>query len=130
MNEQINKIILNLKTLTLIETAQLVKEVKKVFDINIESNVQFNNKDNTGENIISKLLENEQDSYSITLIEVPVDKKIAILKYIRNITGLGLKESKDIIDNTPKLIKENLKKEELNKIKAEFELLGAKIKVI
>lgn len=130
MNEQINKIILNLKTLTLLETAQLVTEVKKVFDINIENNVQLNNKDNTSENIISKSLENEQDSYSITLMEVPVDKKIAILKFIRNLTGLGLKESKDIIDNTPKLIKENLKKEELNKIKTEFELLGAKIKVI
>jgi large subunit ribosomal protein L7/L12 len=130
MNEQINKIILNLKTLTLLETAQLVTEVKKVFDINLENNVQLNNKDNTSENIISKSLENEQDSYSITLMEVPVDKKIAILKFIRNLTGLGLKESKDIIDNTPKLIKENLKKEELNKIKTEFELLGAKIKVI
>jgi large subunit ribosomal protein L7/L12 len=130
MNKQINEIILNLKTLTLMETMQLVTEVKKVFDINMENNIQFNNMNSSNENLVPKSLDTEQDSYSITLVEVPSDKKIAILKFIRNLTGLGLKESKDIIDNTPKLIKENLKKEELNTIKTELELLGAKIKVI
>jgi large subunit ribosomal protein L7/L12 len=112
------------------ETMQLVTEVKKVFDINMENNIQFNNMNSSNENLVPKSLDTEQDSYSITLVEVPSDKKIAILKFIRNLTGLGLKESKDIIDNTPKLIKENLKKEELNTIKTELELLGAKIKVI
>ena len=130
MNKQMNEIILNLKTLTLMETMQLVTEVKKVFDINMENNIQFNNMNSSNENLVPKSLDTEQDSYSITLVEVPSDKKIAILKFIRNLTGLGLKESKDIIDNTPKLIKENLKKEELNTIKTELELLGAKIKVI
>ena len=71
----------------------------------------------------------EQTAFDITLSEVPADKKIAILKVVRNITGLGLKESKDIVDNVPKLVKEGASKEDSQKIKLEFEAAGAKVTI-
>ena len=71
----------------------------------------------------------EKSSFDITLIEVPADKKIAVLKIVRNLTGLGLKESKDIVDNVPKLLKEGATKEESESIKKELEASGAKITI-
>jgi len=56
-------------------------------------------------------------------------KKIAILKVVRNVTGLGLKESKDIVDNVPKLVKEGASKEDSQKIQLEFESAGAKVTI-
>ena len=56
-------------------------------------------------------------------------KKIAILKIVRNVTGLGLKESKDIVDNVPKTVKEGATKEESETIKKELEAAGAKVTI-
>jgi large subunit ribosomal protein L7/L12 len=127
MNEKINQIIEILKTLTLLDIAQLVTEIKKVFNVNINNLIE--NK-NINTNVIPSELENEKTTFSITLIEIPLDKKISVLKVVRNITGLGLKESKDIIDNLPKILKENITKEESDKIKIEFESFGAKVKIL
>ena len=127
MNEKINQIIEILKTLTLLDIAQLVTEIKKVFNVNINNLIE--NK-NINTNVIPSELENEKTAFSITLVEIPLDKKISILKVVRNITGLGLKESKDIIDNLPKVLKENITKEESDKIKIEFESFGAKVKIL
>ena len=71
----------------------------------------------------------EKSSFDITLTEVPADKKIAVLKIVRYLTGLGLKESKDIVDNVPKLLKEGATKEESESIKKELEASGAKITI-
>ena len=127
MNEKINQIIEILKTLTLLDIAQLITEIKKVFNVNINNFIE--NK-NINTNVIPSELENEKTAFSITLVEIPLDKKISILKVVRNITGLGLKESKDIIDNLPKVLKENITKEESDKIKIEFESFGAKVKIL
>ena len=67
--------------------------------------------------------------FTLTLISVPQDKKISILKIVRNITNLGLKESKDIVDNVPKILKENISKDECEIIKKEIESLGGVIKI-
>ena len=69
----------------------------------------------------------EKTSFDIVLDAVPADKKIAILKIVRNVTGLGLKESKDIVDNVPKTLKEGSTKEEVETIKKELEAAGAKV---
>jgi large subunit ribosomal protein L7/L12 len=64
----------------------------------------------------------------VTLVSVG-DKKIQVLKELRALTQLGLKEAKDIIDKTPSVIKENVTKEEADKIKAKLEEVGAKVEV-
>lgn len=71
----------------------------------------------------------EQTEFEISLTEVPSDKKIAILKVVRNVTGLGLKESKEIVDNVPKVLKEGISKGEIDAIQKELEEAGAKVAV-
>ena len=76
-------------------------------------------------NLVSK---DKQHRY-IILESVPAEKKIAILKIVRNVTGLGLKESKDIVDNVPKLLKEGASKEEGETIKKDVEAAGGKVTI-
>jgi large subunit ribosomal protein L7/L12 len=127
MNQNINQIIEILKSLTLLETIQLVNEIKETFNINITNEIINNNEQDL--NLNSDLIIEDKSLFNITIIEIPLDKKISILKIVRNITGLGLKESKDIVDNIPKVLKENITKEEVEKIKIELESLGAKVKI-
>jgi len=75
-----------------------------------------------------KLLK-KKTSFDVTLSDVPADKKIAVLKIVRNVTGLGLKESKDIVDNVPKILKEGATKEESENIKKDVEAAGGKVTI-
>ncbi len=70
----------------------------------------------------------EKTEFTVTLVAVG-DKKIQVLKELRAVTQLGLKEAKDIIDKTPSVIKEGATKEEADKIKAKLEEVGAKVEV-
>lgn len=129
MITKINKILEELKTLTLIECADLIKEMEIIFNINTSISLNTTNINSKIENNIqnNSVEIEEKTAFDIFLSEVPGDKKIAILKIVRNITGLGLKESKEIVDNVPKLIKEAVTKEESEIIKKELETAGAKI---
>lgn len=125
MNSNLNEIINQLKELTLLEASNLVALIESTFgvDTSIISASQ------TQMNIVPVDIEpvEEKSTFDLMLAEVPSDKKIAILKIVRNITGLGLKESKDIVDNAPKLIKESLSKEECANYTKDLEAAGAKV---
>lgn len=69
----------------------------------------------------------EATDFQITLAEVPADKKIGAIKIVREITGLGLKEAKDLVDGAPKVLKETSPKAEADEIKAKFEAVGSKV---
>jgi large subunit ribosomal protein L7/L12 len=69
----------------------------------------------------------EASDFQITLTESPADKKIGVIKIVREITGLGLKEAKDLVDSAPKVIKESAPKAEADEIKKKFEAAGAKV---
>ena len=129
MTTKNNIIIEQIKTLTLIEVADLIKELEQAFNIDA---TKFALKQNASQaeaptNVASIDAVEEKTTFSITLTEIPSDKKIAILKIIRTITGLGLKESKEIVDNLPKLIKEGVSKSECEAIKKEIETLNGKV---
>ena len=126
MSEKLNLIIEQLKTLTLLEAAELVTEIEKTFGVDTSVSVAAAPSLALAPTPIAEAVE-EKTSFDVTLTEFPADKKISILKVVRNVTGLGLKESKDIVDNVPKLVKEGATKEESDKIKAEFEAAGAKV---
>ena len=100
MNEKLTTIIDQLKTLTLLEAAELVKEIETTFgvDTSVSSAPMV-----VAVAAAPEEAAEEKDAFDITLTEVPSDKKIAILKIVRNLTGLGLKESKEIVDNVPTL---------------------------
>ena len=69
----------------------------------------------------------ESADYQITLVESPADKKIGVIKVVREITGLGLKEAKDLVDGAPKVVKETAPKAEAEDIKKKLEAAGAKV---
>jgi len=128
---KINIIITELKNLTLLEVNDLIKEIEKTFHIDSSismpttiSNIITSSSIETTKDISPK---EEKTSFTILLNEVPTANKIAILKVVRNITGLGLKESKEIIDNVPKIIKENIEKDECDRLKKDLETAGAKV---
>jgi large subunit ribosomal protein L7/L12 len=123
MSEQISKIIEQLKNLTLIEAAELVKQIEKTFYVQalVSSNVKSNTNDEKIENN-----QNLKTEFNLILVEVPSDKKIPILKVVRSLTGLGLKEVKELVESAPKEIKKNLNKSDAEEAKKQIELAGGK----
>ena len=129
MTEKITSIIDQLKTLTLLEASELVKEIETVFGVDTSVSVaSVVAVPGAGGGAPAEAAE-EKTAFDITLTDVPADKKIAILKIVRNVTGLGLKESKDIVDNVPKVLKEGASKEESETIKKELEAAGGKVTI-
>ena len=128
MSEKLTNIIEQLKTLTLLEASELVTEIENVFGVDTSVSVTAapvmaaSGGDNDGGAA-------EKDEFDVTLTSVPADKKIAILKIVRNLTGLGLKEAKEVVDNVPKVLKEAATKEESETIKKELEASGAGVDV-
>jgi large subunit ribosomal protein L7/L12 len=128
MNEKLDTIITQLKSLTLLEAAELVKEIETTFGVDTSAAVGPAVA-NFGAMAPAAEAVEEKTAFDITLTDVPADKKIAILKIVRNVTGLGLKESKDIVDNVPKVLKEGITKDESETIKKELEAAGAKVTI-
>ncbi len=73
-------------------------------------------------------VEEEQTEFTATLTSAG-DAKLAVIKVVREITGLGLKEAKDLVDGAPKPIKENVTREEADKVKAQVEEAGGKVEI-
>jgi large subunit ribosomal protein L7/L12 len=71
----------------------------------------------------------EQTEFSITLTEYPADKKVTVIKVVREITGLGLKEAKDLVEGVPALVKDSVAKADVDAIKKKLEEAGAKVVV-
>ncbi|MCK4337432.1 MAG: 50S ribosomal protein L7/L12, partial [Candidatus Aminicenantes bacterium] len=72
--------------------------------------------------------EEEKTEFNVVLKEIG-DKKINVIKTVREVTSLGLKEAKDLVDNAPKEIKEGISKDEAEEIKAKFEEVGAIVEI-
>ena len=71
----------------------------------------------------------EQTEFTVTLKEYPADKKVTVIKVIREITGLGLKEAKDLVEGVPSTVKESVSKADSEAIKKKLEEAGAKVEV-
>ena len=123
MNIKIANILDQLKTLTLLEAAELVGAIEETFGVDTSISVA---PVATAAPTIAVAPVEEKTAFDVILTEVPADKKISILKIIRNVTGLGLKESKDIVDNVPKVVKEGTTKDDAESIKKDLEAAGGK----
>jgi large subunit ribosomal protein L7/L12 len=127
MNEKVDSIIDQIKTLTLLEAADLVAAMEETFGVDTSvSAAPVMMASSMGGAESGESVE-EQSAFDITLTDVPVAKKIAILKIVRTLTGLGLKESKEIVDNVPKLVKQGVTKEEAEASKKQLEEAGATV---
>ena len=130
MVSKIDSIIQDLKSLTLLEASELVKEIEEVFgvDASISSaTTVFADQSSSLES--SSTEEKEQTEFSVSLEEVPAAKKIAILKVVRSLTGLGLIEAKKLVEAAPTLIKEFVSKEDADDIKKKIEDVGGVVAV-
>jgi large subunit ribosomal protein L7/L12 len=124
MNKKIDTIIAELQTLTLLEAAELVKKIEEIFGVDASSQVIAGNSAAAVAAPVEVV--EEKTEFKLFLDEVPADKKIAILKVVRTITGLGLKEAKDLVEAAPKLVKEALSKDAAESAKKQLEEAGAK----
>ena len=129
MTDKLTNIVEQLKSLTLLEAAELVKEIETVFGVDTSISVGSVGMAMPQAAAAPVEAAEEKTSFDLILENVPADKKIAVLKIVRNVTGLGLKESKDIVDNVPKLLKEGASKEESESIKKELEAAGGKVTI-
>ena len=127
MSEKLDSIIEQLKTLTLLEAAELVTEIETVFGVDTSVSVGAVTVAAPVAGGDARGGADEQTEFDVVLSEVASDKKIAVLKVVRNITGLGLKESKEIVDNTPKVLKEGTTKDDAESIQKDIEAAGGKV---
>ncbi|MCY7278027.1 MAG: 50S ribosomal protein L7/L12, partial [Phormidesmis sp. CAN_BIN44] len=123
----VEEIIDKLKGLTLLEAADLVKQIEETFGVSAAAPAGGMMMA-PGPAAPAEEVE-EQTEFSAVLDDVPADKKIAILKVVRTITGLGLKEAKDLVEAAPKALKEGVAKAEAEDIKKQIEAVGGKVSV-
>jgi large subunit ribosomal protein L7/L12 len=71
----------------------------------------------------------EKTDFNVSLVSFPADKKINIIKVVREVTSLGLKEAKDLVEAVPKVLKEGVPKEEAETIRKKFDEVGAKVEI-
>nr|YP_010986306.1 ribosomal protein L12 [Pachymeniopsis lanceolata]WOL37224.1 ribosomal protein L12 [Pachymeniopsis lanceolata] len=130
MVTKIDNIIKELKSLTLLEAAELVKQIEETFEVDASaaSNTGMVVMPTSVENLSSPSVE-EKTEFNIVLEEVPASKKISILKIVRSLTSLGLKEAKTLVESVPKTLKEATSKEDAEEIKSKLEEAGAKVSI-
>lgn len=126
MITKVHKIIEELKSLTLLEAAELVEQIESTFDVNasVSANTGMMMEPNSRE--VAESVP-QQTEFSIVLQEVPQAKKISILKVVRSVTGLGLKEAKNLVESCPQTLKENLSGSDIEDVKKKLEEAGAKV---
>jgi large subunit ribosomal protein L7/L12 len=115
-------IVESLKQMPLLEVAELVKELEGVFGVSAAAPVAV-----AAGGAVAEAAE-EKDSFDIVLSGIG-DNKIGVIKEVRTITGLGLKEAKDMVEGAPKTIKEGVDKEEAHKLKEQLEKAGASVEL-
>ena len=124
LDSKTSQVFEQIKELSFLQTAQLVKAFEEEFGISAAAPAAVAV---AAAPVAAEAVE-EQTDFTVTLVDAGATK-IQVLKEVRAITGLGLKEAKDLVDNTPKTIKEGAKKEEAEEIKKKLEELGAKVEL-
>ncbi len=122
----VESILESIEKLTLLEAAELVKAMEEKFGVSAAAPVAVAAAPAAG---AAAPAEDADAEVSVILASVPADKKIAVLKEVRTLTGLGLKEAKDLVEAAPKPVKENIKKDEAESIKKTLEAAGAVVEI-
>ena len=112
-----------LKKMPLLEVAELVKELEQVFGVSAAAPVMV-----AGVGAVAGAAVEEQTEFTVVLVAAG-DNKIGVIKEVRAITGLGLKEAKDLVEGAPKTVKEGVGKDDAKKLKEQLEKAGAKVEV-
>ena len=109
MSEKIDQIVEELKVLTLLEASELISKIEETFGVDASAAAGGTMVMAAGAAVAEEV--EEKTEFNVMLDEVPADKKIAVLKVVRSITGLGLKEAKGLVESAPKVVQEGIAKE-------------------
>jgi large subunit ribosomal protein L7/L12 len=125
MSAATEQILEQLKALTLLEASELVKQIEEAFGVSAAATggvmMMAPGAAAPAEEVV------EKTEFDAILDSVPADKKIAVLKIVREITGLGLKEAKELVEAAPKAVKEGVAKDAAEDIKKRIEEAGGKV---
>jgi large subunit ribosomal protein L7/L12 len=124
MSEKIDQIVENLKTLTLLEASELVTKIEETFGVDASAATGGGMIMAAAPAVVEEV--EEKTEFDVILNEVPADKKIAILKVVRGITGLGLKEAKELVESAPKAVQQGIAKDVAETVKKQIEDAGGK----
>ena len=122
--EKLKSLVEAIEKMSVIDLAELVKILEKKFNVSAAAPVMMAASAGSADN--QQAPAEEKDSFDIELAEAG-SNKIAVIKTVRAITDIGLKDAKDLVDGAPKIIKEGIKKEEAEEIKKKLEESGAKV---
>ena len=122
----LQKIVDDLSSLTVLEAAELAKLLEEKWGVSAAAAVAVAGPAGGGGAAAAPA--EEKTDFTVVLAAAG-DKKIEVIKEVRAITGLGLKEAKDLVEGAPKPLKEGVNKEEADKIKAQLEKVGAKVEL-
>ncbi len=121
--EKVMNLVEEVEGLTVLELSELVKTLEEVFGVSAAAPVAM-----MGGAAPAAAAEEEKTEFTPVLTEIGANK-IGVIKVVRELTGLGLKEAKELVDNVPKALKENVSKDEADSIKAKLEEAGAKVEI-
>lgn len=122
-SEKIVKFVDEIKTLTVLELAELVKAIEEEFGVTAAAPVVV-----AGGATAGAAAAEEKTEFDVVLVEAGASK-MGVIKLVKEMTGLGLKESKELVDNAPKTIKEAASKTDAEEMKAKLEEAGAKVEL-
>lgn len=124
MSEKVLKLIEDVKGLTVLELSELVKALEEEFGVSAAAPVAVA----VGGGAAAPAAEAEQSEFTVVLAGAG-ENKMGVIKAVKEITGLSLKEAKDIVDNAPKNLKENVSKADAEDMKKKLEEVGARIEL-
>lgn len=124
-SEKVLNLIEEVKALTVLELSELVKALEQEFGVSAAAPVAVAAAPAAG--AAAPVVE-EKTEFNVILKEIGTDK-IKVIKVVRELTGLGLKEAKDLVDGAPKTVKENISKEEAASVEAKFKEVGATVEI-
>jgi large subunit ribosomal protein L7/L12 len=125
MSAATDKILEQLKALSLLEAAELVKQIEEAFGVSAAAPVAVAG---VAAAAPAEAAE-EKTEFDVILESVPDDKKISVLKVVRTLTGLGLKEAKDLVEAAPKAVREGVPKDAAEDAKKQIEEAGGKVAI-
>ena len=119
----IEQLVTEIEGLSLKDAAALVKELETKFGVSAAAPMMMA----AGGGAAGGAAAEEKTEFDVILAAVPADKNISAIKVVRELTGLGLKEAKDLVDGAPKSVKEGVSKDEANTMKKKLEEAGATV---
>ena len=127
LNQQ--QVIEYIKGISVLELSQLVKALESELGVSAAAAMPMAMPGGGGGGAAAAPAAEEKTEFNVSLVSFPADKKINIIKVVREVTSLGLKEAKDLVEAVPKVLKEAVNKDEAEAIRKKFDEVGAKVEI-